>query len=174
MPDQLSQKLRQPARDPGQKTLAEQMDISLDDVAAVQRSPLVYELSRRLYTKANCAHPVFKQFDLNGDGFLSVDELSTCCSALVPGITKRDVAALMVKIDRSGDGYLDYKEFIKSMVEAGASNPRMVDAELRREEAPQLLRSSWAHSPIWDVSAAVPGGSAYDTGSCQAVLAICC
>ena len=38
-----------------------------------------------------------------------MDEIAKCCSALVPGMEKRDVAALMVKMDGSGDGYLDYR-----------------------------------------------------------------
>ncbi len=35
------------------------------------------------------------------------------------GINRHDVAAMMVKVDKSGDGYLDYKEFIKSLVSHG-------------------------------------------------------
>ena len=63
---------------------------------------------------------MFRQLDFQGDGRLSLDELSQVCTHLVPGIEKQDVAALMVKMDNgSGGGFLDYRQFIKAMVSDG-------------------------------------------------------
>lgn len=71
--------------------------------------------------QGGAAHHLFKQYDVQGDGRLSVDELTKCCACLVPGISKRDVASLMVWMDqgKEGDGYLGYKHFIKNLVGGG-------------------------------------------------------
>lgn len=98
-----------PAHTETQVPVAAALGLSPSDIASTLRSPLVYELRQRLYAKASGAHSLFQAFDVNGDGYLSVKELTECCQQLVPGIGERDVGALCVAADPSGDGHLDYK-----------------------------------------------------------------
>ena len=43
------------------------------------------ELKKSLYSRGSCAHNVFSKYDINGDGYLSMDELTKCCGSVVPG-----------------------------------------------------------------------------------------
>ncbi|KAG1669669.1 hypothetical protein FOA52_002053 [Chlamydomonas sp. UWO 241] len=93
-----------------------------EEVEAVLRSPLTHELQQRLCAKASKAHRMFARHDVNRDGYLSVDELTKCCSTLVPGISQHDVAALVLRSHDAGGAPthapMHYKDFIWSLVDA--------------------------------------------------------
>ncbi|OAY67057.1 polcalcin Phl p 7-like [Ananas comosus] len=53
---------------------------------------------------------IFKRFDGNGDGKISLAELGEALSAL--GSTSADeIQHMMAEIDTDGDGYIDFAEF---------------------------------------------------------------
>jgi len=53
---------------------------------------------------------VFKQFDLNGDGLISKDELAAVFSKR--GWTEEEVEEVWQTCDQNGDGKVDYDEFV--------------------------------------------------------------
>lgn len=56
---------------------------------------------------------VFAQFDANGDGKISSEELQAVLASL-GDVTTREEAALMVhEVDSDGDGYIDLDEFVE-------------------------------------------------------------
>lgn len=65
-------------------TLADKMDLQAEEAASTMRSPALFALKQRLFSKAASANALFKSVDINGDGVLSVDELTACCKKLVP------------------------------------------------------------------------------------------
>lgn len=133
LPDVLSQKLvplsgAGISSTGGRQSLAETMEINPGDLTSALRNPLVHALRDKISGKAGAAKRIFKIYDVNGDGHLSFDEVVQCCQTLVPGLGKRDVAALVVRADNNGDGYLDYHEFLRNVVE-GSAHPRMPEED---------------------------------------------
>ncbi len=60
--------------------------VSQSEVDQVLRKPLVQRLRTRLYQKGDSAKPVFRRYDVDGDGCLSVETLTKCCETLVTGV----------------------------------------------------------------------------------------
>lgn len=54
---------------------------------------------------------VFKKFDANGDGKISVSELQSIMSALGTETSPEEVQRVMAEIDKDGDGFIDLYEF---------------------------------------------------------------
>lgn len=69
----------------GSLPLAQSMNLQQEDIERALRSPLTFELRRRLYTKHSAVNKLFKDFDSNGDAQLSFEEINKCAQALVPG-----------------------------------------------------------------------------------------
>ncbi|KAF8378623.1 hypothetical protein HHK36_029970 [Tetracentron sinense] len=54
---------------------------------------------------------VFKRFDANGDGKISLTELRDVFEALGTEISPEELKRVMEEIDKDGDGFIDLKEF---------------------------------------------------------------
>lgn len=58
----------------------------------------------------------FKQFDLDGDGLISPEELQTTMSKLQGSpMSDEQVEHIMLEVDRDGDGMINYDEFVRMM-----------------------------------------------------------
>ena len=55
----------------------------------------------------------FEAFDVNGDGRLSVKELSIALRSLGFHMTDKDAEAVFNEADRDGSGYIDFDEFLR-------------------------------------------------------------
>jgi len=53
---------------------------------------------------------VFRHFDTNGNGVLSVDEFSAMLAKLQLNVSKRHLNALLKKFDRNGNGVVEFEE----------------------------------------------------------------
>lgn len=54
---------------------------------------------------------IFRQFDVNGDGVLTVNELEAMLVKLQVSVERRYLQALLQQFDRNGDGVIDFEEF---------------------------------------------------------------
>merc|ERR1712176_1047035 len=82
---------------------------------------LAATLDKRVYMKEDVCWSAFRVFDRNGDGKISQDELK---QVLGDGDVKDTVGADTVKIllsevDTSGDGMIDFQEFMQMMKNTG-------------------------------------------------------
>uniref|UniRef100_A0A182Q589 EF-hand domain-containing protein n=1 Tax=Anopheles farauti TaxID=69004 RepID=A0A182Q589_9DIPT len=57
-------------------------------------------------------YAAFKVFDRNGDGFLSVEELSDVMQNFGERLTPQEVQDLLAEADIDGDGRINYEEFV--------------------------------------------------------------
>lgn len=55
---------------------------------------------------------LFKEFDINKSGFLSLDELHAMLVKLEIPINKRYLQALFNKFDRNNSGTIEFEEFV--------------------------------------------------------------
>ena len=57
----------------------------------------------------------FCEFDEDGNGFISVEELRHAMTNLGESLSEKDIKEWVKKADIDGDGQVDYKEFVKMM-----------------------------------------------------------
>jgi len=53
----------------------------------------------------------FKLFDLDGSGYISLEELKICIRSLDALVTNAEVGEMLKRADTSGDGQVSYEEF---------------------------------------------------------------
>ena len=53
----------------------------------------------------------FKVFDIDGDGLITQDELSTTMNSLGDPMNDQEVKAMIAEADLDGDGKINFKEF---------------------------------------------------------------
>ena len=62
------------------------------------------------------AKDAFKMLDANGNGFISSFELRHLMANLGKQMTKKEVDTMMKKVDKDGDGQINYQEFVNMMI----------------------------------------------------------
>ena len=100
----------------------------------------------------------FSVFDTSGDGFINAEEMRRIMMHMGEPVTLDDVDQVIRKVDRDGDGVIDYNEFTKvtcllASPQAQASSRRRESLELLH--APALLLSAGATLPTSSSRAAV-------------------
>ncbi|PWA99680.1 ubiquitin carboxyl-terminal hydrolase family protein [Artemisia annua] len=61
----------------------------------------------------NDVEKVFKKFDVNGDGKISITELGSILTSLSGSVTpETELKSVMKEIDTDGDGFIDFNEFV--------------------------------------------------------------
>ncbi|MFH4978913.1 hypothetical protein AB6A40_005622 [Gnathostoma spinigerum] len=58
-------------------------------------------------------HGIFKEFDLNGDGWIQKDELKAVMIKMGQCPTEDELNAMFVAADKDQDGNIDFNEFLK-------------------------------------------------------------
>jgi len=59
---------------------------------------------------------IFREFDLNGNGVLTVDELGALMARLQISVDRRFLQGLLKKFDRNGNGAIEFDEFVDFVV----------------------------------------------------------
>ncbi|XP_039267529.2 uncharacterized protein LOC120342666 [Styela clava] len=67
-------------------------------------------------------HLVFRQFDVDGDGYITADELRNMLSRLGDDITDDELLKMIKAADMDGDGKVSYQEFVRVMTNSGGSS----------------------------------------------------
>ena len=70
---------------------------------------------------------VFDQFDSDGGGSIEVDELRMALKALGQDMTRAEAEALLLELDSSGDGSIDFAEFVAFI------KPKMLGQDMEDE-----------------------------------------
>jgi len=60
---------------------------------------------------------MFKEFDVNGNGTLSVDELGAMMARLQISVERKFLQALLNKFDRNGNGVIEFEEFNEFLIQ---------------------------------------------------------
>ncbi|KAH7300984.1 hypothetical protein KP509_23G006700 [Ceratopteris richardii] len=95
---------------------------------------------------------VFAQFDANGDGKISAEELRSVLSSLGEDVTREEAALMVADIDSDGDGFIDLAEFVemnRALQAASTDEEEMAaafaifdlrkDGKIRAEDLQQVL-----------------------------------
>lgn len=61
-------------------------------------------------------HNIFREFDTNGNGVLSVDELTAMLAKLEISVERKYVSALLGKFDKNGNGVIEFDEFTNFLI----------------------------------------------------------
>ena len=89
----------------------------------------------------------FSVFDTSGDGFINAEEMRRIMINVGEPVTLEDVEQVIRKVDKNGDGAIDYDEFTKVTPHP---TPQAQGASSRRRESLALL-----HAPTSSSRAAV-------------------
>merc|ERR1712183_385200 len=92
-------------------------DVDADDCGIIDYTEfLAATLDQSLYMQEDVVWSAFRLFDRNGDGKISQEELNAVLeNGDVPdafGKSASDIQALMKEVDTSGDGQIDFQEFM--------------------------------------------------------------
>ncbi len=87
------------------------MLLSPADSGAIEFGEFVAMMALRPRPKSDedMLHEAFEQFDLNGDGVLTVEELRRAMSSFGENMSKDEVRQMIQDADDNGDGVVDYK-----------------------------------------------------------------
>lgn len=91
----------------------------------------------------------FRRFDLDNDGVISSSELKTVIQALSPVEWTDDaVRQLLSGMDKSGDGQIQYEEFVEWLMQSAEESPSrgLTDGQIRRlSDARHAVRGCFGH-----------------------------
>lgn len=114
----------------GGPAIAETTGLDATEVENVAAGPKGAALRERLasavHSSSHAPFQLFRRYDQDGDGLLSMPELTRMLHGVAPGLelTHRDVASLMVDIDPGSDGFIDYKDFATKLALDRPPHPR--------------------------------------------------
>merc|ERR1712151_1032433 len=114
----------------GLKEVPPDLQAILEDVDADGSGVIDYTeflaatLDKKLYMQEQQCWAAFRVFDRNGDGRISLAELTHVLEAgdVADAFAGQDMEALMKEVDTSGDGEIDFDEFMAMMRKGNGGN----------------------------------------------------
>jgi calmodulin len=79
-------------------------------------------LRQRLLTLTNKSYEeftlrkIFKEFDLNNSGSITLDELAAMLAKLGIQVDRKFIVAILRKIDSNGSGVIEFEEFMSIVI----------------------------------------------------------
>lgn len=86
------------------------------------------------YNKKVELRSVFATFDKNNDGYITKQELKDSLNSIGMGMTEKDIADMIKRVDSNGDGLIDLDEFCESFDSLCGGGEMNVEEEQGRED----------------------------------------
>lgn len=101
--------------------MIEKIDVNEDGCVDIEEFGALYETIMDEKNEEDDIREAFKVFDQNGDGYITVEELRSVLNSLglKQGRTAEDCKRMISKVDKDGDGMVDFKEFKQMMCGGG-------------------------------------------------------
>ena len=99
---------------------SEKIDTMVSDADKNKDGRISYEEFYRVLKRKNKNNKLLKAFkvlDTNGDGKISHEELIEVLKETEVELSKQRVIEMINEVDKDGDGYLSYNEFLNTMVQ---------------------------------------------------------
>jgi len=94
---------------------------------------VLQNLEEKVFAGPVKIYQVFRQFDKDGDGYVSYADFEDQLTALQVSASKHELAAVMKLLDKDGKGYLDFRAFAAGVhphMSAQVPNPNSVELHL--------------------------------------------
>ncbi|CAC5419581.1 EF-hand calcium-binding domain-containing protein 7 [Mytilus coruscus] len=129
--DSLLEALQQTGRNPSVKVLKKYWtydtdELSFDDFVDICRKEPV--------TTSDDLMKAFRKIDINGDGYISLEELHKILTSKGEKKSKSEVKKMIDEVDENRDGRLDYKEFCKMVMSTTEESKKMQRKMMERKE----------------------------------------
>lgn len=141
--EDLVEVLQQAGRNPSKKVLARYWK---SDTEHLTFDEFVDICKKEKPTTADDLMKAFRKIDINGDGYISLEELYKIMTTKGEKMSRSDVKKMIDEVDENKDGRLDYGEFCKMIMETTeeckkASKKIMEKKELKRRKEDQTKTS---------------------------------
>lgn len=141
--EDLVQVLQQAGRNPSKKVLAKYWK---SDTEHLTFDEFVDICKKEKATTADDLMKAFRKIDINGDGYISLEELYKIMTTKGEKMSRSDVKKMIDEVDENKDGRLDYGEFCKMIMETTeeckkVSRKIMEKKELKRRKEDQTKTS---------------------------------
>lgn len=169
--EDLVQVLQQAGRNPSKKVLARYWK---SDTEHLTFDEFVDICKKEKATTADDLMKAFRKIDINGDGYISLEELYKIMTTKGEKMSRSDVKKMIDEVDENKDGRLDYGEFCKMIMETTeeckkVSRKIMEKKELKRRKEDQT-KTSYSERPMSASSRSNKGASL--AGSRKSLLSV--
>ncbi|XP_065069056.1 EF-hand calcium-binding domain-containing protein 7-like [Rhopilema esculentum] len=131
-PEELTLLLQYAGQNPTKKTVSSIWGGNTDSITFYQFCEILKDdkpMTKQALIKA------FRKIDINGDGFITHEELQKVLTMHGERMTKSEVKAMMEDADYNGDGKLDYHEFCDMMLATANKVSGLQNSKQRKEES---------------------------------------
>lgn len=129
--ESLMEVLQQTGRNPSTKVMrkywtASTEELSFDDFVDIcKKEPI---------TSADDLMKAFRKIDINGDGYISLEELHKILTSKGEKKSKSEVKKMIDEVDENKDGRLDYKEFCKMVISTTEESKKLQRKMMEKKE----------------------------------------
>nr|XP_022315541.1 EF-hand calcium-binding domain-containing protein 7-like isoform X6 [Crassostrea virginica] len=129
--EDLVQVLQQAGRNPSKKVLAKYWKADTENLAF---DDFVEICKKEKATTADDLMKAFRKIDINGDGYISLEELYKIMTTKGEKMTRSEVKKMIDDVDENKDGRLDYGEFCKMIMETTEECKKMSRKIMEKKE----------------------------------------
>ncbi|XP_063396802.1 EF-hand calcium-binding domain-containing protein 7-like isoform X2 [Mytilus trossulus] len=129
--DSLLEALQQTGRNPSVKVLKKYWTNDIDELSF---DDFVDICKKEPVTTSDDLMKAFRKIDINGDGYISLEELHKILTSKGEKKSKSEVKKMIDEVDDNKDGRLDYKEFCQMVMSTTEESKKMQRKMMERKE----------------------------------------